>query len=58
MSCPPMIQRMVENHALGVVRPNEVLLDFYEVMSSGEQAANPKQTKELLMCYDILMCRP
>jgi len=53
-----MIQRMVENHALGVVRPNEVLLDFYEVMSSGEQAANPKKTKELLMCYDILMCRP
>jgi len=45
---------MVENHALAVVHLYEVLLDFYEVLSSGEQAADPKKTKELLMRYDFL----
>ncbi|CAL5063386.1 unnamed protein product [Urochloa decumbens] len=50
----PIIQRMVENHALAVVHLHEVLLDFYEVLSSGEQADNPKVTKELLMRYDFL----
>ena len=49
-----MIQRMVGNHALAVVHLYEVLLDLYEVLSFGEQAADPKKTKELLMRYDFL----
>ena len=38
---------MVGNHALAVVH-------LYEVLSFGEQAADPKKTKELLMRYDFL----
>jgi hypothetical protein len=43
---------MVENHALAVVHLYEALLDFYEVLSSGEQAADPKEIKQMMMRYN------
>jgi hypothetical protein len=45
---------MVENHALAVVHLYEALLDFYEVLSSGEQAADPKEIKQMMMRYNFL----
>lgn len=51
---PWVIQRMVENHALALLHLEDLLLDFDEVLATGEPVDDAKTSRELQMHYNIL----